>query len=312
MSTYVLTGLENWAAIAYLNQMGEPSHFLLFQLVIDIWNWCLARQIILHAEYLPGTKNTRESGTITTQQLGTMPVSIRDIELLNGTALHRPVCVQNELPITGLLQLETQSRSQVGGCIFNFIGQEAPFLFPPFCLIGRALSQISREVVDSAYLVAPAWPTQIWYPQLPAMLTGSPILLPTENYLLLSPDQRPHPLQLEGSLCLAYLRQHFEMQGLSPRAAELLIKSWIGNTNDAYNSAWRKWLCWCTERNINPISTTVLNITQFLVDQFDTGLQYRTINTLRSAISTTHPDIEGSPVGSHPLVSRLLRGMFTS
>ena len=59
VSTYVLTGLENWAAIAYLNQMGEPSHFLLFQLVIDIWNWCLARQIILHAEYLPGTKNTK-------------------------------------------------------------------------------------------------------------------------------------------------------------------------------------------------------------------------------------------------------------
>ena len=38
----------------------------------------------------------------------------------------------------------------------------------------------------------------------------------------------------------------------------------------------------------------MINIMQFLVDQFDTGLQYRTINTLRSAISTTHPDIEGS------------------
>ena len=42
------------------------------------------------------------------------------------------------------------------------------------------------------------------------------------------------------------------------------------------------------------------------------GLQYRSINTLRSAISTAHLDIEGSPVGSHPLVSRLLRGMFNS
>ena len=70
--------------------------------------------------------------------------------------------------------------------------------------------------------------------------------------------------------------------------------------------------CWCTELDINPISTSVVNIIQFLVDQFDTGLQYRTMNTLRSAISTAHPDIEGSPVGSHPLVSRLLRGMFNS
>ena len=56
----------------------------------------------------------------------------------------------------------------------------------------------------------------------------------------------------------------------------------------------------------------MVNIVQFLVDQFDTGLQYRTINTLRSAISSTHPDIEGSSVGSHPLVFCLLRGMFNN
>ena len=81
--------------------------------------------------------------------------------------------------------------------------REAPFLFLPFCLISRALSKTSREAVDSACLVLPAWPAQIWYPQFLAMLMGPPILLPTEDYLLLSPDQRPHPLQLEGSLCLA-------------------------------------------------------------------------------------------------------------
>ena len=56
----------------------------------------------------------------------------------------------------------------------------------------------------------------------------------------------------------------------------------------------------------------MMSIMEFLADQFDTGLQYRTINTLRLAISTTHPDIEGSSVGSHSLVSQLLRGMFNS
>ena len=134
---------------------------------------------------------------------------------------------------------------------------------------------------------------------------------------LLTPEPRPETTSPPAGRelvpdHLAYLRQHFEMQGLSPRAVELLIESWRGNTNDAYNTAWRKWLRWCTEQDINPISTSVMNIMQFLVDQFDTGLQHRTINTLSSAISTTHPDIEGSPVGSHPLVSRLLRGMFNS
>ena len=55
-------------------------------------------------------------------------------------------------------------------------------------------------------------------------------------------------------------------------------------------------------------------IRQFLVDQSDTGLQYCTINTSWSAISTTHSHIEGSTLGSHPLHGILLviRGMLIS
>ena len=53
------------------------------------------------------------------------------------------------------------------------------------------------------------------------------------------------------------------------------------------------------------------SVLQFLADQFDLGLQYRSVITLRSSISTTHPNIDGLAVGCHPLVSRLLRGMFT-
>jgi len=66
--------------------------------------------------------------------------------------------------------------------------------------------------------------------------------------------------------CLAYLRQHLELQGLSERVAELITESWRRNTNDAYNTAWCKWHCWYTKWNINPISTSVVNIIQLLVD----------------------------------------------
>ena len=51
---------------------------------------------------------------------------------------------------------------------------------------------------------------------------------------------------------------------------------------------------------------------EFLADQFDLGLQYRSLNTLRSAISTSHPQLDNVNVGSHPLVSRLLKGMFNA
>lgn len=45
---------------------------------------------------------------------------------------------------------------------------------------------------------------------------------------------------------------------------------------------------------------------------FKEGLQYRTINTIRSAISMTHEHMEGAPIGKHPLVSRLFKGIHNS
>ena len=59
------------------------------------------------------------------------------------------------------------------------------------------------------------------------------MLLPMEDDLLLSLDQRSHPLQLERELKLdrlAYLRQYFETQVLSQKAAVLVIESWRDNT----------------------------------------------------------------------------------
>jgi len=66
------------------------------------------------------------------------------------------------------------------------------------------------------------------YRQLLAILVSFPILLPMEDNLFLSLDQSPHPLQLVSDR-LAYLKQHLEMQGLSERAAELIIESWRRN-----------------------------------------------------------------------------------
>ena len=64
--------------------------------------------------------------------------------------------------------------------------------------------------------------------------------------------------------------------------------------------------------NTNPLSASLGSILEFLADQFDLGLQYCSLNTLRSAISTSHAQIDSVNVGSHPIVSRLLKGMFNA
>ena len=53
-------------------------------------------------------------------------------------------------------------------------------------------------------------------------------------------------------------------------------------------------------------------VLEFLLGQFESGKQYRTINTIRSAISMTHDEVDGTRIGQHPLVSRFLKGVFNS
>jgi len=58
MSVSVLIRMDNLTAISYLNRMGSPSLPPLCWLALEIWNWCLAHQVTIHAKYLPGSENT--------------------------------------------------------------------------------------------------------------------------------------------------------------------------------------------------------------------------------------------------------------
>ena len=51
-------------------------------------------------------------------------------------------------------------------------------------------------------------------------------------------------------------------------------------------------------------------IINFLSEKFDKGLQYRTLNSLRSAISAYHVHSDCKSVVKHPKVCALLAGIF--
>jgi len=109
---------------------------------------------------------------------------------------------------------------------------------------------------------------------------------------------------------LACLWRSCSSQGFSERVTEIIRKSWRSSTESAYNNAWRQWVNWCTEREADPLSAPVREVLEFLCESFEAGKQYRTINTLRSAISMTHEEVDGVRIGQHPTVSRFLKGVF--
>jgi hypothetical protein len=109
---------------------------------------------------------------------------------------------------------------------------------------------------------------------------------------------------------LETISQRFQTTDVSEEILLILLAAWRRNTTNAYASAWNKWVGWCGEREINPISVSLNTVLEFLKDQFLDGKAYRTINIYRSALSAVLPEIDSSRVGAHPLVSQLLKGIF--
>ena len=155
------------------------------------------------------------------------------------------------------------------------------------------------------------WRAQPWYPALLELLIDYPR----------QSNAADRPIrQSTSSGCsrtaatsrLEVIRRRQQAEGISREASQLLAARWSKGTNSTYQSAWRRWDSWCSERQIDPISCAVQPFLEFLTSLFQEGLQYRTINTIRSAVSMTHSQIKGTPIGQHPLVSRLLRGVYNT
>ena len=121
-----------------------------------------------------------------------------------------------------------------------------------------------------------------------------------------STETNPSPPEGESSTLdrVAGVRNSLQKQGISQEAANIICSSWRKTMEKSYTSAWNKWSSWCQEQSINPFSATIAQVADFLTCQFNSGKQYSTINSYRSAISNTHPQIEGQPVGKHLIICR--------
>ena len=109
---------------------------------------------------------------------------------------------------------------------------------------------------------------------------------------------------------LAYLQKRYTSLQLLEEATSLMLKSWRAKTNKSYDSLFGKWYSWCSERGVDPISGPITNVVNFLAYLHSKGYQYHSLNSYRSAISSVHEKIDGHTVGEHPMVSRLMKGVF--
>ena len=239
---------------------------------------------------------------------GSVPPAGGDIWSLLG----RFVRIEDKCSTANILQLESRPHSLDSGCLLNLMGRDVPLPFPSLrsypSLSGQDQQGGGVGSIDCTRLARAAM-----VPSTSPEVNETTNPPTSHSGYCLRPRGTSSPPSSEGSSAngrLACLRHSFHTEGLSDRVIEVIRRSWRKSTESAYSGAWKLWDSWCSQRSLDPLSAPVSEILEFLLEQYETGKQYRTINTIRSAISMTHEEVDGTRIGQHPLVSRFLKGVF--
>ena len=184
-----------------------PGSRLFGRTSLELWQWCLERNIMISAQHVPGKLNT-----------------IADLEsrVFNDSSEWK-IAPQIISPFLKGCEIDLFA-SRLSAQLPQYVSWRpdpeavhadaltmdwAPFkgyAFPPFNLIPAVLNKVSQDKAD-IILVAPIWAAQSWWPLLLNLLIEQPVLLPSSRHLLRDPadPQRIYPMFLRLHLAVFHV-----------------------------------------------------------------------------------------------------------
>lgn len=102
------------------------------------------------------------------------------------------------------------------------------------------------------------------------------------------------------------LREAFTRLDTPEIALDLMLASISDNTMKQYTVTYKLWWAFCSENSVNTFEAPLSTVIKFLVDLFNKGASYGTLNSHRSALSL----LLGNNVGSDERIKRLLKGIY--
>ena len=188
-SITVSLNMDNTTVVAYVNHQGGTHSPKLLQLALQLWNWCVKRDIVLVAHHVPGKSNSlayRESRVFVDNSDWMLdPSLIRPLlsdcktDLFASRLTHQLPYYVSWRPDSRAFHSDTFS--------LNWRGLKG-YAFPPFNMIPKVLDKIISDQAE-VLLVAPVWQAQPWWPLLLHLLIQPPILLPVSPHLLTDPAE---------------------------------------------------------------------------------------------------------------------------
>ncbi len=195
---------DNTTAVAYINNFGGKIDYL-DNLGREIWFWMIEKNCWISASYIPGCENdiADEESRIKKNCNTEWKLNEKVFQKIHKLWPYPEIDlfasrINKQLPKYVSWEPDPDS---IAVDAFSFEWNDNNYyIFPPFSLINNILAKLDHDG-GSSTLVAPIWPTQVWWVKLLQMTTEPPRLLGGKR-LLTNPwnEKEEHPLRSQLKL----------------------------------------------------------------------------------------------------------------
>ena len=237
----ILIHSDSSTVVAYINKQGGTTSARLCDLALDLWEFCIKRNISIKAVHLPGIKNSRADYLSRLENNDHSYSLSNEYFALLCEAINFPLvidCFASRLNYqlkNFISRFPDPYSSHIDA--FSVKWSNNVYLFPPIPIIHRVISKFISDKTDHGLLICPYWPSQLWFPSLLELLIAPPILIPSEMVL----DEfcrLPKSCQLVAwSIGCSRVKHMAYLEGLeSVRSGALLERPWSTTKNAGENS----------------------------------------------------------------------------
>ena len=216
-----------------------------------------------------------------------------------GTFASRSLCLPTNFPVTTVCELETRSSCHCHRCFLNELGGHQRLCFSSICP-HRTLFATGNDAECRPLSVSSSSMASTALVSNSSTLSSRQASVTSRHTRAFNERQSSTPFDQSATGWVGAISQRYQTSGISTETRDILLAAWRRNTSSAYSCAWNKWVSWCCQRQINPISASLTSVLEFLKDQFKGGKAYRTLNVYRSALSAVLPLVDSFRVGAHP------------
>ena len=188
--------IDNSTAVAYINKIGGTRSGRLVDLTKKLFDYVLSRRITVTAEHLAGVENTEADHESRVYKDWSNwrfnPRLFHTLSQVWGPFEIDLFADHLNCQVYRFVSWKPNPAEAVDAFQVNW-SQLKGYAFPPFAMLGRCVAKVVQDWA-TLVVITPTWHTQPWFPCLVSMAIASPILLPPQQDMLMSPQQQRHPL----------------------------------------------------------------------------------------------------------------------